>query len=163
NGNTRSRSIQLLSDIRHVFAEFGEERIRTQELIDRLSLIEESPWGDYRAGKPITGHSLARLLNPYGLKTMTVKSDGVAVRGYKLEQFADAFARYLPQESVTSVTSVPSGSSSHAEGNAGNAGNASVLTLVGDPGYLELLAEALRNGHITEAEAEQRHAVHKLL
>src|SRR5262249_42604659 len=37
------------------------------------------------------------------------------------------------------------------------------LIVVGDPGYLELLAEAYRNGHVTEAEAKERHALHRAL
>jgi hypothetical protein len=52
---------------------------------------------------------------------MPVKVDGETVRGYKSEQFADAFSRAL---GVTSVTGVTSQSASQAEGNAGNASNA---------------------------------------
>ena len=37
------------------------------------------------------------------------------------------------------------------------------LLVVGDDGYLELLAAAHRNGHLTEAEAKQRWQLHKLV
>jgi hypothetical protein len=72
-------------------------------------------------GKPLSAHGLSRLLKPYRIKTMPVKVEGDAVRGYKVEQFADAFARAL---SVTGVTSVTSQSASQRGGNASNASNA---------------------------------------
>jgi hypothetical protein len=49
-----------------------------------------------------------------------VRVEGKTVRGYKAEQFAEAFRRVL---GVTSVTSVTSGSSIEAESNACNACN----------------------------------------
>jgi hypothetical protein len=52
---------------------------------------------------------------------MAVKAEGRTVRGYKVEQFADAFHRVL---GVTGVTSVTSRTAWEAEGNAGNGGNA---------------------------------------
>jgi hypothetical protein len=115
-----SLTARLLADIYAVFQSGAGERLRTAELIEHLSEIEESPWGDWH-GKPITAHALSKLLRPHRIKTMSVKVDGEAARGYKREQFADAFHRVL---GVTSVTSVTSDSPSQAGGNAGNAGNA---------------------------------------
>ncbi len=37
------------------------------------------------------------------------------------------------------------------------------ILVVGDDGYLELLAAAHRNGHLTEAETKQRWQLHKLV
>ena len=56
--------------------------------------IEESPWGDWY-GKTISPQALSKLLKPYRIKTMPVWVDGETVQGYKVEQFADAFARVL--------------------------------------------------------------------
>ena len=71
------------------------QRFATADLIDELGKIEESPWGDWY-GKPISPQALSKLLRPYRIKTMPVWVDGETVRGYKLEQFVDAWERFLP-------------------------------------------------------------------
>jgi hypothetical protein len=112
-----SLTSSLIRDIYTVFTETAQDRMKTSDLLFELSKIEESPWGDY-FGKPLSAHGLSRLLRPYRVKTMPVKVAGDTVRGYKVEQFADAFAQ-VGVTGVTSVTSVP------APGNGSNAGNAS--------------------------------------
>jgi hypothetical protein len=78
------------------------------------------------AGKSITSHQLSKLLQPFHILTMPVWVEGATVRGYKREQFEDAWARYLPplQGGVRSVSTVRSGSSNHAAPNAPNSPNA---------------------------------------
>jgi hypothetical protein len=133
-----SRPALLLKDIFTVFSNGVADRLRTNDLIDHLADIEESPWGDWH-GKKISAQALSRLLQPFLIKTMTIKVDGEPVRGYKREQFTDAFHRVLGVTGVTpglqsqnevtpgnalnseGVTSRPAW---EAEGNAGNAGNA---------------------------------------
>lgn len=87
-----SQTARLISDIHSVFEETGEERLRTADLIEHLSQIEESPWGDWY-GKPLSPQALSKLLKPYRIKTMPVWVHGEKARGYKLEQFADASMR----------------------------------------------------------------------
>jgi hypothetical protein len=99
-----SLTAKLISDIYSVFAETGEERMRTADLIEHLSKIEESPWGDWY-GKPITPHAVAKLLKAYRIKTMPVRVHGEKARGYKVEQFSDAFRRVLGGTSGTYGTS----------------------------------------------------------
>ena len=84
--------VRLLHDIAAVFDESGEERMPTADLIERLATIEESPWGDYY-GKPMTPQALSKLLRPFRIKTMPIWVDGKKHRGYKLEQFTNAFLR----------------------------------------------------------------------
>ena len=117
-----SDSARLLADIYEVFTGNGEQRLRTVDLIDELSRIEESPWGDWQErGKPISAHALSKLLKPFQIKTMSVYADGKTVRGYKLEQFGDAWLRVL---GVRSVRSVRSGSGIENDLTAANAPNA---------------------------------------
>jgi Protein of unknown function (DUF3631) len=120
-----SRPVKLLADIRTVFNESDIERFRTADLITALSVIEESPWGDMYGGKAITSHQLSRLLQSFRIKTMPVWAEGKTVKGYKREQFEDAWARYLPplQGGVRTVRAVRSGSSSHAAPNSPNSPN----------------------------------------
>jgi hypothetical protein len=122
NGERRDeeQTVQLLRDIEQVFSANGTTRFKKTDLISELVKFEESPWGDW-FGKPITPRALSMLLKPFRIQTMTVKVDGEAVRGYKVEQFADAFHRVL---GVTGVTSVTSRMTPDAAGNGGDASNA---------------------------------------
>lgn len=63
---------------------------------------------------------LPRLLKPYRIRTMPVWSDGKTVKGYKVEQFADAFARVL---GVREVRTVRSEAASEAAPNSPNPPN----------------------------------------
>jgi Protein of unknown function (DUF3631) len=121
---------------------------------------EESPWGDWY-GKGLSAHGLSRLLKPYRIKTMPVRVGGETTRGYKVEQFADAFARAV---SVTGVTGVTSNGASQAGRNARNARNGHPAgERLGGEMFPVVLANAVRDGHITEPEAEARYAVHKVV
>jgi hypothetical protein len=114
-----SITAMLLKDIHTVFANGASDRLRTADLIARLAEIEESPWGDWY-GKTISAQGLSKLLKPYRIKTLPVWVDGETGRGYKVEQFADAFARVL---GVRSVRNVRSESPSRAGPNTPNAPN----------------------------------------
>jgi Protein of unknown function (DUF3631) len=171
-----SLTAALLRDIHAFFASNGNDRVRTADLLAHLHDLEESPWGDWY-GKTLSAHALSRLLKPYRIKTMPVKVEGSTVRGYKVEQFADAFARVL------GVTSVTSQSASQKEGNAGNAGNAYPVEGVADDdadadidfgfeeaehppiglgrdGYLDALEAAFEAGQITETERRETRLLH---
>jgi uncharacterized protein DUF3631 len=115
-----SHTVVLLRDINAYFSGNGHDRVKTADLLAYLHAIEDSPWGDWY-GKTLSAHGLSRLLRSYRIQTMPVRVDGATVRGYKAEQFADAFARAL---SVTGVTSVTSQSASQKGSNASNASNA---------------------------------------
>ena len=113
-----SVTAQLMRDLHTIFWA-GQDRMKTADLLAELYKIEESPWGDWY-GKPLSAHRLSQLLKPYRIKTMPVRVAGETVRGYKVEQFEDAFARFALQ----SVTGVTSEASSQAEVTQGDAGNA---------------------------------------
>jgi hypothetical protein len=115
-----SLTVRLLRDIHSCFARNGHDRIRTADLLDFLAGVEESPWGDWY-GKTLSAHGLSRLLRPYRIRTMPVWVDGETARGYKAEQFEDAFSRVL---GVSGVRSVSSESASQHAPNAPNAPNA---------------------------------------
>ena len=170
-----SVSARLLADIHKVFSENGAERYRTADLIDELAKIEESPWGDWY-GKTISAQTVSKFLRPFRIRTQTVRAEGGVVRGYKREQFADAFHRHLGVTGVTSVTSLtqsqkgvtecnavtPSENqavtpepASEAGSNACNACNASGTNgrpSLGDPGFPMVLDRAFAAGHITADE-----------
>ena len=77
-----SINYRLLADIKQIF---GEEatRFTSGELVEKLVEIETSPWQEWRHGKPMTPHALARLLKPFGIFPKTIRTDSAAVvRGY---------------------------------------------------------------------------------
>jgi hypothetical protein len=158
----------LIRDSHGVFVAKGEH-LKTTDLLEGLHQIEESPWGDWY-GKPLSAHGLSRLLKPYRIRTMPVYSDGKTVRGYKADQFADAFQQFgLP--SVRSVRCVRHEGTSEAGANAPNASNASTAgvrsngrrPLPGDAGYPTVLARAFENGHVTEQEMGELFELHRAL
>lgn len=159
-----SLGVRLLADVRRVFEDQGVARIKTVELLWALARFDESPWGDW-FGKQIPAQAVSKLLKPYGIKTMAVKVDRETVRGYKREQFDDAWSRYLPVPGVTAVTGVTPGAADEAAGNAGNASNATNgrLLVPGDGGFLDLIRHAHRDGHLTHDEWLGRVRVHGLV
>ena len=51
-----------------------------------------------RNGKGISQHTLARLLAPYEIRPREMWIVQTNLQGYLLENFRDAFERYLPHE-----------------------------------------------------------------
>jgi Protein of unknown function (DUF3631) len=167
NGEREDDSLtaRLLKDIYSVFENGAGDRLRTADLITHLSEIEESPWGDWY-GKPISAQKLSGLLQPHRIRTMPVWVDGKTVKGYKVEQFADAFHRVL---GVRAVRGVRSRSASETAPNRPNPPNppdaegSDDRPLLGDEGYDLALADAARDGLITKYEFDETLAVHRLV
>jgi hypothetical protein len=97
-----SPGVELLEHIREAFA--GAEALWTETLLERLHDRPESPWEDIR-GKPLDDRGLARRLKGFCIKSRDVKLNGQVRKGYRLEQFHDAWKRYLRPTSATSATS----------------------------------------------------------
>jgi putative DNA primase/helicase len=100
--------IMLLEDIRNIFGEREKskrednDKISSADLVKALGELEERPWPEWRADKPITQRQLAKLLEPFRIAPGTIRlADGKTPKGYKLSSFEDAFARYLPARSAT--------------------------------------------------------------
>jgi hypothetical protein len=92
--------IMLLEDIQRIFADRAVDRLLSAEMVDALSKMEDRPWPEWHRGKPITPRQIAKLLGPFGVTPKTVRTNGTA-KGYKLDDFKDAFERYLTVRSVT--------------------------------------------------------------
>jgi hypothetical protein len=97
--------VTLLRDIRTVFErDPGRDSLATAELLDELFTFEESPWRDWWSDprsdelKPSKAapRKLARLLGPFGIQPSDVWTpSGASRKGYRLDDFHDAWARYL--------------------------------------------------------------------
>jgi Protein of unknown function (DUF3631) len=98
----QSKRTMVLSDIRDIFATRPEiDRVRSAELADVLSAMENRPWSEWRNGKPMTPAALARLLGPFGVAPGTKRDGEHTFKGYLLSDFSDVFATYLPDQTVT--------------------------------------------------------------
>jgi hypothetical protein len=99
--------VVLSSDLPYVTRD-GERQMTSEKLAGALVAIEEHPWAEFgRSGKPITKYTLARLLRPYKIRPATIRIGPApedTAKGYKISQFTDAFARYLPVPSTPTVT-----------------------------------------------------------
>jgi hypothetical protein len=94
--------VQLLQDCRTAFGESKE--MPTKLLIVALTSMPESPWGNLR-GQPLDDRGLAHRLRQYSIKPGVIRIGELTQRGYKRQDFLDAWQRYLPSgECVTGVT-----------------------------------------------------------
>ncbi len=92
----------LLGDCRTVFETLEakpDDVIMTGALINHLLKIEEHGWDDAR--HPLTDRKLARLLRPFGIRSVNhaLRSSGSTVRNvrkaYRWQPFLEAWSRYL--------------------------------------------------------------------
>ena len=99
-----SAGVRLLADISSVFRQRHDDRLSSAELITALLELEDSPWAEWRHGKPISPHSVARLLRAYGVRPRQVRFGATTAKGYLLAELHDAVARYVPQASDPTET-----------------------------------------------------------
>ena len=111
---TDGAGVELLADLRDLFARRRAERLKSEEVVQALATMEERPWPEWRAGKPMSAQQLARQLAPFEVTPQTIRFAENTVRGYRLEQFTDAFARYLPALPATGATCLQTGTSEGA-------------------------------------------------
>jgi hypothetical protein len=93
--------ILLIRDIDAVFTGRKAAFLGSQELVDGLREIKDSPWGDWE----LTPSKLAHRLKPYGVRPGHDASGDR--RGYQLQSFWDLFARYGRQNASTRQTQAP--------------------------------------------------------
>jgi Protein of unknown function (DUF3631) len=79
----------LLAAIHAAFVTEKKERFSSEQLCKALK------FGDYEQFRSIGQTQLANKLRPFDISSRSVRIDGKPIKGYKLEQFEDAFARYL--------------------------------------------------------------------
>lgn len=101
---TESLETTLLRDIRFIFGKENINRIISTDLLFELNLLQESPWPTYNRGKEFVARQLANFLKPFGVEPRTIRfkrnhyAESETAKGYMLEDFQDAFTRYLTEE-----------------------------------------------------------------
>jgi len=89
-----SASSILLADIRDLFDASGQDFVSSADICVGLANVEDHPWGEWNRGRPISKHDLAGLLVPFGIRPFQRRLGQVVTRGYRHEDFADAWLRY---------------------------------------------------------------------
>lgn len=100
-----SIGVELLADIQAVFEAKHTDKVFSAALLDALVADEEAPWATWNRGKPMSPRQLAAKLTEFGIRSNTIRQGSKTLKGYVLDQFGDAFTRYLsPSTAPTSVT-----------------------------------------------------------
>ena len=89
-----------------MFVEKRVIKIFSSELLDALVADDEAPWATWNRGKPMSPRQLSGKLSEFGIKSKQIRINVDSKKGYQIEDFKDAFTRYLsatpPSQSETS-------------------------------------------------------------
>ena len=85
---------RLLAALQKVFADHAA--LATAAILEEVNTDDELPFGGWRHGDGLDARGLSRLLRPYAVRPRTIRLDGETMKGYRRDQFDEAFARYLP-------------------------------------------------------------------
>jgi Protein of unknown function (DUF3631) len=110
----RSIRVLLLADIQKLFGQDKTERMSSAALAARLGELaggddEAGPWLTYgKAAKPISQRQIAKLLSEFYIypRDIRLPNEKNVLKGYLLEQFKDAFERYLSPFTPVSYATV---------------------------------------------------------
>lgn len=121
-----STGVELLRDCHEVIKIRGWRRFKAEDLVEALLDHPEADWSTHNRGKPITRKQVVKFLGDFGIITTTARGDNAfrgreTFRGYKIEQFEEAFSRYCvpdPEEAKENVTTLQSNidAASHVTG-----------------------------------------------
>lgn len=101
-----SLGVQLLADCRRLFTDRAVDRMTTEVLLEALNRLDESPWGDLK-GKALDSRGLARRLRKYEVRPGDHRFDAGTRKGYRSEDFHDAWSRYLPPVADVALVAHP--------------------------------------------------------
>lgn len=87
---TEDVSLRFLRDVWTVIGD--RDQIRSKDIAELLTAVDESPWATYSHGRPISADQVGRLLRRFELKPARLKSG----RYYKVADIRLAVQRYLP-------------------------------------------------------------------
>jgi len=94
SGRRPSDGVRLLAAFKEIFASCKE--ITSVAVQVKLREDPTSIWAEYSGGRPITQRQIALLLDAYDIQPTNVGPK--RLKGYRAEDFEDAFARYLPTD-----------------------------------------------------------------
>lgn len=90
---------QLLAALQRIFA--GHTELTSERIVARLRANPADLWCEYNRGGAITQRQVAHLLEQYDIASVVLhptRRSNFSRHGYRLAQFVDAFARYVPAD-----------------------------------------------------------------
>lgn len=107
DGDEGDLGARLLIDLKALFeSEPGRTAWPSARIVEYLNALEPSPWPDLVHGKGINANRLAKMLAKFEIHSRNIADAGQRPKGYRVESFADAFTRYLPQNRPTATEHV---------------------------------------------------------
>jgi putative DNA primase/helicase len=100
----QSAGVMLLEDIALYFKSQEKRQVSSNALAMFLNSLEGRPWSEWKGGKAITQKAIANLLAPFEIAPVEKRVGHQVLRGYQIEQFEDAFARYVSKGPTQSAT-----------------------------------------------------------
>jgi Protein of unknown function (DUF3631) len=97
---SKSAAVELLLDIYAILLCTGRKKIFTRQLVDCLRDEEITLTSAALKDSAIDEKKIAALLQPYGIKPSPCRMGTRVARGYAIEDFNDALARYVPEADV---------------------------------------------------------------
>lgn len=96
NDEKVSVGVQLLATLRTILG--SEAKLSTERILQEL-LDSDPLWRHHHHnGDALNSRDLAKYLFPFGIKPVDVWIEGGNLKGYRADDFADAWDRYLPPE-----------------------------------------------------------------
>ena len=113
----------LLRDLRDLFREGGN--LWSEQAVASLVEMEDRPWAEFRHGKGLTVHGLAKLLKPFKIFPRKIRIDGSGPKrsGYTADRFDYVWRRYLDDEGGEVIG--PTGLHENSQGLSGGSNRAS--------------------------------------
>jgi putative DNA primase/helicase len=93
-----STTIELLADIRSVFERKNIDWIHTADLISALIEDDSKRWARFAGGQPINPRQLGTRLSEFGIHSRDIRDGHIVKKGHRLQDFSEAFARYLSDQ-----------------------------------------------------------------
>lgn len=96
----------ILKDIQEIMMTKNLDKVFSDDLVRYLVEMEERPWSEWKRGYPMTKNSLANLLKPFGITSISIRQGHDVKRGYDRSHFIDVFRRYISpivDEGVTTL------------------------------------------------------------
>jgi hypothetical protein len=87
---------KLLADIYLVFEQEKADKLFTEDLLNGLLDMDESPWRTWNRGAVMSARQLADQLRAFDIRSKTVRIGKDTKKGYAREAFGDTWKRYPP-------------------------------------------------------------------
>lgn len=94
DADSEALGTMMLAKLHEIFGD--RHAVTTVEIVGAVNEDETLPFGGFSAGSGLDSRGLARLLKPYGVRPTSVRIGDKTPKGYRRDDLADAWARYVP-------------------------------------------------------------------